>query len=86
MTRQQSIERVRVERERQFDLPGREFDVCNTPNDWVAIIVSYASEGISRNHNTSSTTDFEDALIKAGAVILAALEHVEAMQRRGNLR
>ena len=60
---QDIIKRILAERERQFNLPGREFDIQNTPNDWAGIICSYATEGICRNHMKISRADFEDALI-----------------------
>lgn len=40
------------------------------------------------NHRSAEpgAKDFEDSLIKAGAVILAALEHIEAMTQKDTLR
>ena len=84
--RQEIIERVRSERERHFNLPGSEWDVKNTPNDWIAIAATYLSSGSSRKHSKPTANDFEDDMIKAAAVIVAALENVQAMKSSGNLR
>ena len=58
----------------------------NTPNDWIAIISYYCSQTATRKHMNPSIEDFEDDMIKAAAVILAALEHGSIMKKTGNLR
>jgi hypothetical protein len=63
------------ERLRQLNLPGSEFDIKHTHNDWISIAVQYLGRASSRKHMPISTEEYRDALIKAGAVILAALEH-----------
>jgi hypothetical protein len=78
--------RIDAERRRQFSLPGSEADARNTPNDWAAIAMHYLSMDVRRGATTPSQEDFEDSLVKAGAVILAALEHAERMKRAGTLR
>jgi hypothetical protein len=86
------LERVRTERERQRSLPGSEFDGKNTVNDWVAIAGHYLSEPAKRKGPTShwgglsvSQVDYEDSLIKAAAVIVAALEHADSLKKNGDL-
>jgi hypothetical protein len=79
MTRSDFVKRIVAERDRQFNLPGREFDMRNLPNDWIALICKYASRDTGSLHTAPSRIDFEDDLIKAGAIILAALEHIEVM-------
>lgn len=73
------VERMLRERERQYNLPGIELDIRNTPNDWVAIISRYAAGEVRRGGVKPTREDFEDSLIKAGAIILAALEHCDKM-------
>jgi hypothetical protein len=76
------IERILAERQRHFNLPYCEQDVCNAPNDWVAIIGRYVFEETRRGIVKPDRQNFEDNLIKAGAVLLAALEHCEMMQQK----
>lgn len=78
------VQRVLAERERQFNLPGREFDVVNTPNDWVAIVGRYLFEETRRGAVKPLRTNYEDSLVKAAAVLLAALEHCPMMDDCGN--
>lgn len=80
------IERVRQERQRQLDLPGSEWDRKNTPGDWIAIVSHYVAQEVRRNGVVPSREEFEDNLIKAAAVIFAALEYAEVMENRDQLR
>ena len=84
--RQEFINRILAEREKQYDLPGSEWDMKNTPNDWIAIASYYCGQAASRKHMSQTVDEFEDDLIKAAAVILAALEHSNIMKKSGNLR
>jgi hypothetical protein len=84
MTRADIVQRVLNERVRHFDLPGRELDVGNTPNDWVAIVGRYLFEETRRGAVKPVQEDFEDSLVKAAAVILAALEHCSHMEKNGH--
>jgi hypothetical protein len=86
MSRAELLNRIDGERLRQFNLPGSEYDARNTPNDWVAIAMHYLCGDVRRGGTIPDRSEFEDSLIKAGAVILAALEHVERMERAGDLR
>lgn len=80
------MERIRAERQRQADLPGSEWDAKNAPGDWVAMITHYVSAEVRRNGLVPETEEFEDNLVKAAAVILAALENVEVMKARNELQ
>ena len=73
--RQHLLELISNERARQESLPGSEFDQKHTQNDWIAIATMYLSRSASRKHVPTSSDDFQDNLIKAAAIILAALEH-----------
>ena len=84
--RAELLAQIDAERRRQFDLPGSEYDVRNTPNDWVAIAMHYLSQDVRRGGTVPEREAFEDSLVKAGAVILAALEHAERMAKAGTLR
>lgn len=79
------IENIRRERERQFDLPGSEWDSQNSPGDWIAMINHYVSKEVRTKGVAPVREDFEDALIKAAAIILAALEHTPDMEQRDQL-
>jgi hypothetical protein len=83
-SRSDILGKIEEERERQFNLPGSEGDVRNTPNEWVAIASHYLSENVRRGNNAPSRSEFEDSLVKAAAVILAALESVPAMSALGH--
>lgn len=79
------IEKIRAERERQNDLPGSEWDAQNTPGDWIALISHYVGKEVRKNGVPPLSSEFEDSLIKAAAVILAAIEHKRNMESRGQL-
>lgn len=85
------FERILAERARQRTLPGSEFDSTNKVNDWLAIASHYLSEPAQRNSSADyhrlqlTQADYEDSLIKAAAVILAALEHSDALKAKGDL-
>ena len=74
---------VLAERARQFNLPGVEYDVANTPNDWAAIAASYCLRSVTRMNCLSSAEEYEHDLVQAAAVIVAALEHLDQMRDRG---
>lgn len=81
------LDRIRQERERQADIPGSEFDATNSPNDWIAIATYYLAQETRRATmlEPPSSEEFERELIKAAAVIVAALEHTELMKTEGKL-
>lgn len=83
---------IRAERDRQRTLPGSEYDSTNSVNDWIAIAGHYLNEPAKRKSSQSfnrgaipSVEAYESSLIKAAAVILAALEHSAALKRNGDL-
>jgi hypothetical protein len=89
---QSLIARIISERERQKTLPGSEWDSKNSVNDWIAIASHYLSQQAKRKGSTRinrggtvSQNDFEDDLIKAAAVILAALEYSDHLKDSGEL-
>lgn len=81
------LDRIKQERERQVEIPGSEFDANNSPNDWIAIASYYLSQESRRATmlEAPSSVEFERELIKAAAVIIAALEHTELMKDKGEL-
>lgn len=88
----QLLERIKQERDRQRTLPGSEFDAKNSVNDWIAIAGHYLTESAKRKSSSSysrgavTQEDYEDSLIKAAAVILAALEYSDTLKRNGDLQ
>lgn len=87
------LERIRQERDRQKTLPGSEFDEKNTINDWIAIAGHYLNEPAKRKSSASfnrgalpTQDDYQSSLIKAAAVILAALEHTDQLVASGDLQ
>lgn len=80
------LEQIRAERQRQADLPGSEWDAKNAPGDWVSIVTHYVSSEVRRNGMVPAAEEFEDNMIKAAAVILAALENINIMRARGELQ
>jgi hypothetical protein len=84
--RQEIVDLILSERERHFNLPGSEWDEKNSPNDWIAISATYLTSGSSRKHTKPLADDFEADMVKAAAVILAALEHISSMRDLGTLR
>jgi hypothetical protein len=86
------FERILAERERQKTLPGSEWDSKNSVNDWIAIASHYLTQQAKRKSSSRFTRgvsltqeDFEDDMIKAAAVILAALEHSDILKDNGEL-
>lgn len=75
------------ERERQVDFTGSEYDVNNTPNDWIAIAIYYLSQNTRRATMLTppSSEEYKNDLTKAAAVIIAALEHLDSMKEKKNL-
>lgn len=84
--RDEILQKILAERKRQLNLPGSEWDLRREPNDWLSIAGRYLFEGASTKNQKPSKDEFEDVLIKAAAVILAALEHIEVMENDGKLK
>ena len=73
------LEDIKKEREKQIQLAHggntETFDKTNSKNDWIAYVNAYigrAAEKVFRNEREQQT--FRDNMIKAGALIVAALE------------
>lgn len=79
------IQKIVNERTRQFSLPGSEWDSKNTPSDWISIISHYIGSEVRRNGINPDSDDFENSLVKAAAVIIATLQHLETMKSRNEL-
>lgn len=75
--RQTILDLISQERARQESLPGSEYDQKHSQNDWIAISTMYLSRAANRKHIPTSKEEFTENLIKAAAVILAALEHAD---------
>jgi len=86
MDKDKIIELLSSERERQKSLPGSEYDITNSPNDWITIVTRYLSENCRRKGITPSEEEFTDSFVKAGAIIIAALEHIDFMTEQKKLR
>ena len=80
------LENIRVERERQFDLPGSEWDVDKAPNDWVAVITADLGQCSRRNASIPESDDFREMMTKVAAVAVASLEHLDFMVDKKRLR
>ena len=74
--RECAVEDILAERERQGSLSiSDKADEDNSRNDWVGFIVAYAGRAVDKCHrNKRENQQFEDNLIKVGALVLAALE------------
>ena len=66
-------------------LPGSEDDITKTPNDWVMAIIFYLAQLRQNSSMRLTKEQFEDELIKASAIALAALEHSGLMVEKGLL-
>ena len=73
-TREQIIQMIVDERQNQVANPNTISDLNKTKNDWAALVGFYLFESASRPDKHVSFDEFRESLIKAGAVILAALE------------
>ena len=83
--RQILLDMVQAERSRQLDLPRTEFDSLKTPNDWASITGHYLYECAVRGGLPQNADTVEANGIKAMAVILAMLEHIQAMKDNGSI-
>lgn len=73
-TREQIIQMIVDERQNQIANPNTISDLKKTKNDWTALVGFYLFESASRSDKHVSFDEFRESLIKAAAVILAALE------------
>lgn len=75
MQKDEILQLILDERAKSFDAPGTEFDHLKTKNDWTALTAYYLFETSTHKEKHVSFEEFRSSLIKAGATILAALEH-----------
>lgn len=76
--REQIIDAIMVERLRQQELWGNDFDDLNTPNDWVAYIVNYVATGAYDGRDKKySPVKFREHLVKAATICVAAIETID---------
>lgn len=72
------IDAILDERKRQDDLWGKEFDDINTPNDWVAYITRYVSDGAyNGKDNKFDINHFRKRLVQSAALCVAAIESID---------
>jgi len=79
--RQQILNEISQERNRQYNLPGSEYDLKHTVNDWVAIATQYLSRNATRKHQSISVDEQRDNFIKTAAIVLAAVEHLDITKK-----
>lgn len=74
MTRDEILEMIIAERNRQAENPNTLSDMHKTKNDWAALAAYYLFEGASRSDKHVTFEEFRESLIRTSAVLLAALE------------
>ena len=80
------IDEIKQERSRQYNLPGREWDIKNSPNDWIAIAGHYLTDSAKRKGQPPNMDNWHTNMVKAAAVIIAALEHQSTMEEQEQLK
>lgn len=86
MDTEQFLSNAKAERLRHFNLPGTESDVTKGPNDWIVTVTSLLVEAQTRSGVPPTKEEFLDAMTKANAVIIAAVEHVDLMTAKQRLK
>jgi len=79
-TREKILFDINVERERQVDRWGYEFDKRNTGNDWITFICAYAGKAYK---HIWDPINFRLRLIQTAAICVAAIEVLD--QQDGHL-
>ena len=85
---QEALLPILRERERQIDLWDNTFDDTHTQNDWVAFITSYAGNGMWKmpgdfcDEQYPNIDAFKDAMVKVGALAVAALSAVARYEEK----
>ena len=69
------FDEIDIERMRQDEVCGHEFDDKNTPNDWVTFIATCATRAAKFPVN-----EYRTSMLKAAAVCVAALEAYDRAQ------
>jgi hypothetical protein len=73
------LDQILAERVRQHDLAHggdtNGFDMSNSRNDWIAYVTAYIGRAAAKvSRNEREKCDYRDNLVKAGALIVAAIE------------
>ena len=76
-SRESILSEISGERDRQYNLPGSEYDQLHDMNDWIAIAAQYLTRCADKKHTKSDPNEQRGSLIKAAAVIIAAIEHLD---------
>lgn len=84
--RQEIVDQIIGERERNFLLPDSENDSAKTANDWIMTAIFYLAQARQRDISPPDRAEYDDNLIKASAIILAALEHSDLMASKSMLK
>lgn len=74
ITRTDIVDMIISERDKQAANPNTLSDTHKTKNDWTSLVGYYLFESASRTDKHVTFEEFRESLIKAGAVIIAALE------------
>jgi hypothetical protein len=74
ISRDEIVNMILAERQHQIESPTTLSDTMKTKNDWTALAAYYLFESASRPDKHVTFEEFRDSLIKASAVLLAALE------------
>jgi hypothetical protein len=69
---------IKSERDYQNNKWGEEFDVLNTPNDWVAYITAYAGKAVTLPWDKDA---FRDSMLKVATLAVAVLEREDYAPR-----
>ncbi len=82
MKREEIIELIKAERIRQVEIAHsgdtNAFDKTNTKNDWIAYVNAYIGRAADKCfRNERENQDYKENMIKAAALIVAALEAEE---------
>lgn len=73
------IAEIRAERLRQQALPGGGYDLIHSINDYVSVIIYYLPQYVNRKSTEPDQGDYHNNLVSAAAIIIAALEHEDAL-------
>lgn len=74
ISRDEIVNMILDERKKQVESPTTLSDSMKTKNDWTALAAYYLFESASRPDKHVTFEEFRESLIKASAVLLAALE------------
>jgi hypothetical protein len=73
------IAEIKTERLRQQALPGSEYDLTYGVNDWISIVIHYLTQDVNRKGIKPDQGDYHNNLVRAAAIIIAALEHEDTL-------